>query len=195
MAIRTIIIVLSALSSLSSSCQGIIRDSEYFRRMDLGKEYMNSGKHQEAEIEFLFVINNREVLPGDIAYLFGRNSFHLDKYKQGINWLNKYIQLKGTKGRYYEPAIHYLQLAEDAYLKIQREKVLNMAREISNVPDFDCGGLDKMICPVCHGSGVIIQRNYFEEVYITCPYSGGEPYLSCSDYNLFMKGELKPKIK
>ena len=23
--------------------------------------------------------------------------------------------------------------------------------------NYDCGGLEKMLCPVCHGSGVIIE--------------------------------------
>ena len=163
-------------------------------RMDLGEELMRQGKYEEANEEFLFVINNKKVLPSEIAYLFGRNSYHLKKYKQSINWLNKYLQIKGTRGQYYEPAVKYLQLSEDEYRRIQQQRTAELSASLAS-QEYDCDGLDNMICPVCHGSGVIIKRNYFENVYKTCPYSAGEGYLSCKDYNLFMRGLLEPKIK
>ncbi len=171
-----------------------IPEAEFLGRMDLGEELMRQGKYAEANEEFLFVINNKEVLPGEIAYLFGRNSYHLERYKQSINWLNKYIQIKGTKGRYYEPAVKYLQLAENDYRAIQTRKYAEIEEELAN-QEYDCDGLENMICPVCHGSGVIIKRGYFDNIYKTCPYSAGEGFLSCEEYNLFMRGILEPKIK
>jgi len=188
-----LLMLVSFLGTISLSAQEI-REAEFLGRMDLGEELMLKGKYEEANEEFLFVINNKKVLPGSIAYLFGRNSFHLGQYKQSINWLNKYIQIKGTKGQYYEPAVRYLQLAEDEYREIQTRKYQEIENDLAN-QEYDCDGLDNMICPVCHGSGVIIKRGYFDNVYQTCPYSAGEGYLSCKDYNLFMQGILEPKIK
>lgn len=170
-----------------------IKESEFYRRMDLGEDLMKSGQYDKAEEEFLFVIENKKVLPSDIAYLFGRNSYHLNKYKQSINWLNKYIQIKGTRGRYYELAVKYLELSEDQYLKIQRKKQRELSTELKD-SDYDCDGLERMICPVCKGSGVVISEGTFGKVYKTCPYSGGDPYLSCEEYNLFMRGILDPKM-
>jgi len=181
------------LISTFSSAQ-IIRESELLRRMDKGAELMATGNYDSAQLLFQSVLQNMEKLPSDMAYYFGRNSYHLRKYKQSINWLNKYIQLKGTKGKYYEPAIQFLQYAEEEYLKIQRSRAINVSAEFENA-EYDCGGLEKMLCPVCHGSGVVIQAGLFGEVYQTCPYSLGEGYLSCEDYNEFMKGNLKAKIK
>lgn len=170
----------------------IIRDSELRRRMDKGAELMAIGKYDSAQILFQSVLQNMEKLPSEMAYLFGRNSYHVGKFKQSINWLNKYIQLKGTKGRYYEPAIQFLQFAEDEYLRIQRQAAKQFEVDLSSA-EYDCGGLEKMLCPVCHGSGVVIQAGLFNEVYKTCPYSEGEGYLSCEEYNLFMRGSLEPK--
>lgn len=172
----------------------IVRESEILRRMDYGKALMEAGKYDSAHVEFQFVLENKEKLPSEIAYYFGRNSFHLSKYKQGINWLNKYIQLKGTKGRFYESAIRYLQLSEDEYLQLRRGQVRRLEDDLENSA-YDCGGLEKMLCPVCHGSGVVIKAGAFDEVYKTCPYSAGEGYLSCQEFNLFMRGELEPKLK
>ncbi len=162
--------------------------------MDLGEDLMYQGKYDEADEEFRFVMDNKKVLPSNMAYLFGRNSYHLGNYKQGINWLNKYIQLKGTKGRYYQEAVKFLHLAEDQYLAVQRANAKPIVSDLEE-SSYDCGGLEKMICPVCRGDGVIITRGAFGATYKTCPYSAGEGYLTCEEYNLFMSGMLEPKIQ
>lgn len=171
----------------------IVRESELIGKMERGAELMALGKYDSAQVLFQFVLQNMEKLPSEMAYFFGRNSYHIKKYKQSINWLNKYIQLRGTKGKYYEPAIQFLQYAEDEYLRIQRSQSEQFTKDLEGAA-YDCGGLEKMLCPVCHGSGVVVHAGIFEEVYKTCPYSLGEGYLSCEEYNLFMRGDLEPKI-
>ena len=176
------------LSTLNSYGQ-IASESEYYRRMDLGQKHMIAGDYTAAQTEFLFVLENMEVIPTDLAYLFGRNSFHLAFYKQSVNWLNKYLQLKGTKGQYYQEAIQYLQFSEDKYMELQRAVKQDQSNALI-ASKYDCGGLSKMICPVCKGSGVVFKQGLFDIHYQTCPYSAGEGYLSCRDYNLFMMGIL-----
>lgn len=162
------------------------------QQIDNAVDLMSRGEYLKADEELRSAMGKMEALPSNVAYYFGRNSYHLGKYKQSINWLNKYIQLKGTQGRYYTDAVKYLQLAEDEYIQISRQEERDLATELSN-SDYDCGGLEKMICPVCHGDGVIIKKGLFDKVYQTCPYSKGESFLSCEDYNLFMRGLLDPK--
>jgi hypothetical protein len=190
---RTLFSSLVLFMMVTANAQ-IVRESELLRRMDNGKDLMTIGQYDSAQVEFLFVLENMKKLPSEMAYYFGRNSFHLEKYKQSINWLNKYIQLKGSKGRFYESAIRYLQLSEDEYLRIRRGQVKRLEDDLEN-SNYDCGGLEKMLCPVCHGSGVIIKAGAFDDVYKTCPYSAGEGFLSCNEFNLFMRGELEPKLK
>lgn len=189
---RALFLLLFA-TTLYSQAQ-IVRESVLIGKMEKGAELMAVGKYDSAQVIFQYILQNMEKLPSEMAYLFGRNSYHIGKYKQSINWLNKYIQLKGTKGRYYEPAIQFLQYAEDEYLKIQRSQSEKFEKDLESA-EYDCGGLEKMLCPVCHGSGVVVQAGLFDEVYKTCPYSLGEGYLSCKEYNLFMRGDLEPKVR
>ena len=188
------IFLLFLLTSSSLLAKGQILTTELNRRMDVGREMMLGGSYDSADVEFTIVLKNMKPLPSEMAYFYGRNSFHLGYNKRAINWLNKYIQLKGTRGIYYEESVEYLQFSEDAYL-VQQKKEVNKASLDLGSGEFDCGGLEKMLCPVCHGSGVIISQGKFDIVYETCPYSVGEGFLSCNDYNLFMRGQLEPKAE
>lgn len=170
-----------------------IPEREFYRRIDQGESFMKSGRYEEADQEFLFVLQNMPSLPPKVAYFFGRNSYHLGRYKQSINWLNKYLQLQGTSAAYYDQAVSFLDRAENEYMKIQRaDTTLN---DLTKPSFYDCGGLSKMICPVCNGNGVVIRSNPFGNVYETCHYCLGNSYLTCEDYNLFMMGKLDPPSK
>lgn len=187
-------IIIAAFILFSVPLLGQVRsEGQISQEMDLGVDLMEKGEYLAADKAFKNVISEMETLPSDLAYYFGRNSFHLEKHKQSINWLNKYLQLKGTKGRFYDDAVKYLQLAEDEYVVISRRNQEELQSELSS-GDYDCGGLEKMICPVCHGNGVIVKRGPFDLIYQTCPYSAGESYLTCEEYNLFMRGLMRPKI-
>ena len=52
---------------------------------------------------------------------------------------------------------------------------------------------DRKICPICGGSSVMIIENEVSKVYKTCPFSDNKGFLTCDEYNLFLRGELKPK--
>lgn len=188
---RTILVSVFLLFAVIS--QGQILTTEINRRMDVGFEMMMGGSYDSADVEFNYVLKKLSPLPSKMAYFYGRNSYHVGEYKRAINWLNKYVQLTGARGIHYEESVKYLGLAEEAYIGERNANVQAVSDELAGV-EFDCGGLEKMMCPVCDGSGVIIEAGTFEPIYKTCPYSLGEGFLSCSDYNLFMKGQLKPKI-
>ena len=89
--------------------------------LELGKRQFELGEYEMAEASFKTVLENVQVLPAEICYYFGANSYHLQKYKQSINWLNKYIELKGTSGQYFEECTEYLGMAEQKYKALSRK--------------------------------------------------------------------------
>ena len=152
-------------------------------------------KYQQAEDKFLYVLKNMRSIPADLTFHFGLNSYYLKKYKQSIDWLNKYIQLKGTTGQYSEQAAHWLELSQKELLRQQEEdRLKNGAAEVvvSNDFEIDCGPSGKITCPVCDGTTVIVKKGYFGDNYKTCGFCARKGYLSCADYNRLLRGELKP---
>jgi hypothetical protein len=163
------------------------------RELDSGVYLMDNGQYVAADKKFRHVLENIKSVPSDLTYYFGKNSFYLAQYKQSIDWLNKYIQLKGTNGQYSADAIQWKKQAEAEYLKEKSKASEKVAEVLSADYDIDCGPGGKVICPVCKGDHVTIKRGAFGDEYKTCQYCNEQGLLTCAEYNLLIRGQLKPK--
>lgn len=166
--------------------------------LDLGIKQYENGRYEDADESFRQVLESMNVLPAEICYYFGANSFYLENYKQSINWLNKYIALKGTSGQFFEECTRYLQRAEEKYLLASNPESENSydpseSIDYTVMPRIDCGPSGKVVCPVCKGQTVIIKRTAMSLDYRSCPYCDNHGNLNCDEYNLLLLGELKPK--
>ena len=137
------------------------------------------------------IINNTDSIPSNLTFLFGKNSFHLNKYKQSINWLNKYIELKGMLGIFSEEAIKYLELANTKYIIDKKNDTENVIVELFSYRYIECPNNIKL-CPICKGSRVMITETNLGKIYRTCPFSDEKGFLSCDQYNDFLRGNLLP---
>jgi hypothetical protein len=167
-------------------------DSQYKVAMEEGVKLMETGDYRAADLKFKQVLRNMEVLPADITFYFGKNSYFLDEYKQSINWLNKYMELKGTQGRFFDECVNYLKKAELSY-KLETEKnTRQIQAEFSKTNEFDCRGKTHFQCPLCKGEGVLIKPGKMNNtVYQTCPFCDGAGLLTCEKYKKFVRGELR----
>jgi tetratricopeptide (TPR) repeat protein len=152
----------------------------------------NAGKYEAADEKYRYVLQNLKSLPSDLTYHFGRNSYLLGQYSQSVDWLNKYIQLKGPSGQYYQDAVTWKEKAEQEVLKQREIKSAEATVILSKNYDIDCGPTGKVTCPVCSGSTVVIKKTYLGDSYKTCTFCKKLGYLSCEDYNKMLRGELKP---
>jgi hypothetical protein len=167
--------------------------SEMLRQLDSGVYFMEHEEYALADEKFKDVLQNVKSVPSDLTFYFGKNSFFLGQFKQCIDWLNKYIQLKGTTGQFYDEATEWLQKAEAEYLKQKTQEAGRAQQLLSKNYDIDCGPTGKVTCPVCHGNHVIIKKGPFGDTYRTCPYCNEHGLLTCAEYNKLLRGELKPK--
>lgn len=164
--------------------------------MDKGVQALDLGEYLQADSLFRVILEHKRVLPSELTYYFGKNSYFIKKYKQSINWLSKYVQLKGSKGLHFNDASKYLAKAEEKYrtetsVSSPSEDTPSFATtaQIVFVDEIECAS-DSLNCPVCNGSGVIVVAGKYEKIYKTCPYSGLKGFMSCEEYNLFMNGKL-----
>ena len=162
------------------------------KQLDSAVYFIENEHYQKADVKLKYVLKNIRSVPSDLAFYFGKNSFYLVQYKQSVDWLNKYIQLKGTTGKFSEEAVMWLKKAEEELLK-ERQKSSDVTKEIlSRDYDIDCGPTGNVTCPVCKGSTVIVKKDYFGDKYKTCGYCNKLGYLNCQDYNKLLRGQLQP---
>lgn len=165
------------------------------RELDSGVYFMDHSKYELADEKFQYVLANVKSVPSDLTYYFGKNSFYLLKFKQSVDWLNKYVQLKGTTAQYYDDAVKLIQLAEQEVLKEKTQQSQKASQVLSTNYDIDCGPSGKAICPVCKGDHVVIKRGAFGNEYKTCPYCDEHGMLTCEDYNKLLRGQLQKKAE
>ena len=190
--------ILSAQDDRSQANQYVQQQEQYkkaalARVLDSGVYFMDNGQYLEAEKKFVYVLNNVKSVPSDLTYFFGKNSYYLEKYKQSIDWLNKYIQLKGTNGQYSQEAIRFKKLSETEFMKTKAVDSKKAEEVLSVDYDIDCGPTGKVVCPVCKGDHVIIKHGPFGDEYRTCGYCDEHGVLTCEEYNQLVRGQLKPK--
>lgn len=167
--------------------------SETLRVLDSAIMHIDNSEYALADKKLVYVLNNIKSVPSDLTFYFGKNSFYLTKYKQSVDWLNKYIQLKGTTGQFYKEAVEILKSAEVELIKERAKDAVKVEQILSSTYDIDCGPSGKVTCPVCKGTTVIIQKGYLNDLYKTCGFCDKHGFLTCDEYNLLVHGELKPK--
>ena len=192
-----IFIVSLAQDSEKEKLRQIEQQKEYERnrkvkmQMDSGIYFLDRGEYVLADEKLKFALSNLRSIPSDLTFYFGKNSYFIDKYKQSVDWLTKYIQLKGTTGQYSAEATEYLKKAEQALLEERQAESVKAAEIFSKDYTIDCGPAGKVTCPVCSGTTLIIKKNYLGETYKACPYCDQHGTLTCEEYNLLLRGQLK----
>lgn len=162
--------------------------------MDSGIYYLDKEQYALADEKLKFALSNMKAIPSDLVFYFGKNSFYIGKYKQSVDWLTKYIQLKGTSGQYSAEAADWLKQAEAELVKERQAESAKATEVFSKDYIIDCGPSGKVTCPVCNGSTVVVKKDYLGETYKTCGYCNQLGYLTCENYNLLLRGQLKPAV-
>jgi len=188
-----VFVCLLSLVQLATS-QSVSSLADPRRNIDTAVNLMAVEKYIEADIYFMNALDQIQVLSADFCYHFGKNSLLLKKHKQSIDWLNKYLELKGSQGQHSKEVFVLLQKAEDGFRSDRSEaSKANVETKFFYRNTVNCEKDVHVICPVCKGDDVIITKGQLgEKRYKACPYSSGG-YLTCQEFNLLIQGRLKPK--
>ncbi|MCO6358133.1 hypothetical protein BXY85_0216 [Roseivirga pacifica] len=165
------------------------------RFIDTAVVYMDNQEYEKADEYYMTALEKIDLLSADFCFFFGKNSFYLGKYTQSIDWLNKYLELKGSRGQHSKETMALLDKAEEAFRNTNNTSTTSAE---TNSKFFyrntiDCTEGEAITCPLCRGQDVIITLDKLgERLYRTCPYSTNG-VLTCKEYNLLIQGLLKPK--
>jgi tetratricopeptide (TPR) repeat protein len=191
-AVFLIICLVSVLHLHGQRTQIAIDPRDY---IDTAIVYMDQEQYGRADEYFMSALDKIDLLSADFCYFFGKNSLLLGKNAQSIDWLNKYLELKGSRGQYSKEVLGLLETAEERF---RNEKPRNLEAADVNAKFFylntiPCDNDQPITCPVCKGQGVIITKDKLgERLYKTCPYSTNG-VLTCREYNLLIQGLLETK--
>lgn len=164
------------------------------RSIDSAIYYLEIGQYIKADELFMTSLEKIDVLSADFCFYFGKNSFYMNKYSQSIDWLNKYLELKGSSGQFSRETLDLLEKAEEAFRNNRSTgSTADVNSKFFYLNTIRCSEDDLITCPVCKGDDVITNTDRFgERLYKTCPYSTNG-VLTCLEFNLLIQGNLKPK--
>lgn len=191
---RRLLLLLSLVISVSFFAQAQQEDPR--RYIDSAVHYMDLAQYSQADEYFMTALDKIDVLSADFCFYFGKNSFYLNKFSQSIDWLNKYLELKGSRGQFSKETLEILEKAEEAFRNNRGTTAsADVNAKFFYLNTISCDENELITCPVCKGDDVITKRDRFGEMlYKTCPYSNNG-VLTCTEFNLLIQGNLKPKNK
>lgn len=168
------------------------------RYIDTAVNYSEIGEYVRADEYFNKALQEIEVLPADFCFHFGKNSYYMNKFSQSIDWLNKYLELKGSQGQYSRATLDILEKAENAFRQSSNgpeTKNVTVSDKFFYLNTINCKEDSLITCPVCKGDDVLVKKGTFGELlYQTCPYSTNG-VLTCLEFNLLIQGNLPVKHK
>ncbi|NVK83084.1 MAG: hypothetical protein HWE21_02115 [Cytophagia bacterium] len=191
---RRLTLLLSLFISVTFFAQAQQEDPR--RYIDSAVHYMDLAQYSQADEYFMTALDKIDVLSADFCFYFGKNSFYLNKFSQSIDWLNKYLELKGSRGQFSKETLEILEKAEEAFRNNRGTTgSADVNAKFFYLNTISCDENELITCPVCKGDDVITKRDRFGEMlYKTCPYSTNG-VLTCTEFNLLIQGNLKPKNK
>ena len=87
---------------------------------------------------------------------------------------------------------HYKWASNSRDLSIDKKNdTENVIVELFSYRYIECPNNIKL-CPICKGSRVMITETNLGKIYRTCPFSDEKGFLSCDQYNDFLRGNLLP---
>ncbi|GJM60468.1 molecular chaperone DnaJ [Persicobacter diffluens] len=166
---------------------------EVIQWVSLGKQYMDNGDFQNANIAFRRALATKEVLPYNMAYLFAETLYEIGQYKNAENFTERYLNMTGNSGDYFRQAAE-LKTKIDNKLKVILDCNFCNALGYRLKPCQDCDGLGTLeqSCPRCHGigkercnacngQGVQISVNQFGlNDYQSCTKCSNSGFATCS---------------
>lgn len=153
---------------------------------------MEADDYEGANITFRKALATKKVLPTSMSYFFAKTLFVIHQNQNAKNFVEKYIELAGKGGDYYEEAVTLRNLIDQEFQDIKDCELCNLSGYRYATCDncnglghtvelcYKCYGNSPIMCPQCIGRGVVITTTAFgEKVYSSCNKCESKGYIDC----------------
>jgi DnaJ-class molecular chaperone len=153
---------------------------------------MDKGDYEAANLQFRKILKLGVKLPSEMPYLFAKTLYEVEQYQNSQSFLNKYFEIMGKAGTYYDNANVLQDLLEKQlnksltcqycdYSGYRLETCVTCAgkKQLLKACDY-CEAKGKVGCTACSGDGVLIQLGAMgNRSYKTCHQCKGEGINIC----------------
>ena len=156
------------------------------------RQQMAADDYEGANVTFRQALATKKVLPTSMSYFFAKTLFVIHQNQNAKNFVEKYIELAGQGGDYYEDAVRLLELINAEFKAIEECKFCNLSGYRyttcencggagETIEDcYKCHGNSPIMCPKCIGRGVVITVTSFgEKIYTSCDRCQSKGYIDC----------------
>ena len=153
---------------------------------------MEKGNYEKANVFFRQIIEKSLPIPPEMPYFFAKTLFEIGQYDNSQNFLNKYIEINGTRGENYANARELqkhlakpLQAIKDCQLCDKRGYRIEICPTCTGKKQIEqsclyCRGKGIVGCNRCMGKGLVTVRNIFNIVeYHECDKCSGQGKHTC----------------
>ncbi|WP_296618959.1 CDC27 family protein [Marivirga sp.] len=153
---------------------------------------MQNGDYENANMQFRKILKLGVKLPSEMPYLFAKTLYEIGQYQNSQSFLEKYFEIMGKAGTYYENAEELNKLLELQLNKslscqycdlsgyrLETCATCNGEKQLLKKCDY-CEAKGKVGCTACSGDGVLIQLGAMgNRSYKTCHQCQGEGINEC----------------
>lgn len=167
-------------------------DEDVEALVDQARAQMEADDYEAANATFRKALATKKVLPTSMSYFFAKTLFVIHQNQNAKNFVEKYIELAGKGGDYYEEAITLRNLIDQEFQDIKDCELCNLSGYRYDTCDncnglghtvelcYKCYGNSPIMCPQCIGRGVVITTTTFgEKVYTSCNKCESKGYIDC----------------
>jgi len=173
--------------------QAFVYDPDVVELVATAKKQMEAGDYEAANKSFRKVLATNKTLPTEMSYLFAETLFVINQYQNSKNFVEKYLDLAGQGGDYYDKAIELNNMLDARFTEIRDCDFCNLSGYRYVVCDncdgsghsiemcYNCKANGLTTCPKCTGNGVLISFNTFgERQYQSCSLCDSRGYIVCT---------------
>lgn len=167
-------------------------DEEVLALFEKARAQMEADDYEGANATFRKALATKKVLPTSLSYFFAKTLFVIHQNQNAKNFVDKYIELAGQGGDYYDEALTLKNLIEQEFQDIKDCQLCNLSgykyitcdncKGVGETVElcYKCNGNSPVMCPQCIGRGVVITTKAFgEKIYNSCTRCESKGYIDC----------------